>query len=546
VTTTPAIPQVGAVLQGRYRLIAALGEGAMGSVFRGERVGLGRPVAIKFLHPVAASDPSMLKRFEVEARAMARLAHPNCVSVIDFGVEGLPYLVIELAAGVSLRTIIDDGPLETRRALALIQQVLAALVHAHARGIVHRDIKPENVIVEPIAGTEVEHVRVLDFGLAKLLDGAAKLTMGLVLGTPHYMPPEQMGDAEIDARADIYTTGIVLFEMLTAQRPFDGATMAEVFLAQKEATAPALSAAAPDRRFSPALETLVRRALEKAPADRFPSAEVMLRALQALPEMGLPNARVAPAEPTIADIAPWGAVARNDHGSDGEGRLVTPITPVEGLRLSRGVLWQAQLRRSLARPEKWWSSLSSGARWGVVGGLVSCLLLLLALSVERREPSPEVRALAEQPEVATSPATPPTADPSSSPNPAVDPKSDPKVALARLRELQRQNPKDARYPAGLARLAFEQGRHREGMTQFRTAVRLDKTLRGDPQLVGHVIARLGNDAMAESAEQLLKDLGRSAKPLVAEAATKHADRRVRSRARKLLEDWDKKPFLRWL
>ncbi|HEY0709333.1 MAG TPA: protein kinase [Polyangia bacterium] len=549
VTTTvvgQAVPKVGAVLQGRYRLLAALGEGAMGSVFRGERLGLGRPVAIKFLHPFAARDPAMLKRFEVEAQAMARLAHPNCVSVIDFGVEGLPYLVMDLAAGTSLRALIEEGPLPPRRSLIIVQQVLAALVHAHARGIIHRDIKPENIMVETVPGTEAEHVRVLDFGLAKLLDGAAKLTVGMVLGTPHYMPPEQMSDVEIDARADIYTTGIVLFEMLTGKRPFDGANVAEVFLAQKQAPAPTLASVAPGLKVSLALEALLRRALEKAPADRYPAAEAMLRALIALPEMAGGALPAAPGDATMADSAPWGAAPPSAVTASAEAdRLATPITPLEGLRAVRLPRGRRSARAVvlLMRARDRWTSLSPGRRWAIAGGGASAVALLLALSVERREPSAEVRSLAEVAEVAPAPESDSTGE---APAVGAPPSLAPDEALARLRQLQKENPADPRYPAGLARLAFEQKRHREGLAQFRAAVRLDKTLRSDPVLVGYVIELLGNDAQAESAEDLLKDLGRGAKPMVSEAASQHENRKVRARARKLLENWDSRPFLRWL
>ncbi|HEY0713853.1 MAG TPA: hypothetical protein VGF45_14330, partial [Polyangia bacterium] len=178
-------------------------------------------------------------------------------------------------------------------------------------------------------------------------------------------------------------------------------------------------------------------------------------------------------------------------------------------------------------------------------GLASGFLLLLALSVERREPAPEVRALAEQSDTpgATSASPQEGAPPASAASEASLP---PQAALARLRELQRQNPKDARYPAGLARLAFEQGRPREGLSQFRKAAALDKSLRRDPVLVGHVISSLGNDAVFESAEELLKEFGRQTKPFVTEAAARHENRKVRTRARRLLEDWQRRPFLRWL
>src|SRR5262245_3941783 len=162
-------PRVGTVLQGRYLILAPIAEGSMGTVYRAERVQLGRQVAVKFLHPGLARDANLVKRFDVEARAMSRLAHPNCVSVIDFGVADVPYVVIDLLHGRSLRDVLIEGPVAVPRALRVMRQLLSALAHAHAQGIVHRDIKPENILIEEGPGL-VDHVRVLDFGLAKLVD----------------------------------------------------------------------------------------------------------------------------------------------------------------------------------------------------------------------------------------------------------------------------------------------------------------------------------------------------------------------------------------
>jgi eukaryotic-like serine/threonine-protein kinase len=258
----------------------------MGSVYRAGRIGLEREVAVKFIDSRIARDPDFRRRFEQELRAMGRLKHPNCVSVIDYGFESLPYLVMELVDGQSLRALLGVGAVPPRRALAITRQLLAGLAHAHAKGIIHRDVKPENVLLERVIGVPDDYVRIVDFGLAKLLDGASSVTHGKVLGSPHYMPPEQMRAGDIDARMDIYSTGIVLFEMLTGRRPFEGANIGEVLLAQKQQTAPPLSKAAPGLAPSPALERLVQRALEKYPGDRFRSALDMQKAIEALPELG--------------------------------------------------------------------------------------------------------------------------------------------------------------------------------------------------------------------------------------------------------------------
>ena len=194
-------------------MVELIAHGGMGAVYRGERLGLGRQVAIKFLRTTFARDPNVRRRFELEAEAMSRLSHPNCIGVLDFGVEELPYLVMDLVLGEELRDIIDRGPLPIVRALRIGRQVLAALAHAHERGIVHRDIKPENIVLEQGSGLE-DHARILDFGLAKLLGSDFGLTMGIAVGTPNYMAPEQAGEGGVDGRTDLYAAGIVLVEML--------------------------------------------------------------------------------------------------------------------------------------------------------------------------------------------------------------------------------------------------------------------------------------------------------------------------------------------
>ena len=152
----------------------------MGVVYKGERVQLGRAVAVKFLHPWIAAQKTFLSRFENEAKAMSRLLHPHCVSVIDFGVEGSPYLVMDFVTGRTLRDLMLEGRMPAARAMRLAQQLLAGLAHAHEQGIVHRDLKPENLILSEEAGLK-EHLRILDFGLAKLRDGP-QMTAGMAVG----------------------------------------------------------------------------------------------------------------------------------------------------------------------------------------------------------------------------------------------------------------------------------------------------------------------------------------------------------------------------
>ncbi|HUS65112.1 MAG TPA: serine/threonine-protein kinase [Kofleriaceae bacterium] len=277
--------RVGAVLHGRYRIVELIGDGAMGAVYRADHLALGRAVAVKFLHARIASDPEARRRFDVEARAMSRVAHPNLVTVSDFGVEGTtPYLVMELLAGRSLRDLLDaEGRLAPPRAVAVARQVLAGLAHAHGHGIVHRDVKPENLLVSAVEGLG-EHVRVLDFGLARLRDDSSGVTVaaGLAVGTPSYMSPEQWLCLAVDARTDVYAVGILLHEMITGRKPFVAELPVDMMRLHKDAPPPPLRAGG--AQVSDKLEWIVACALAKQPDERFSSAAAFQAALGAVPE----------------------------------------------------------------------------------------------------------------------------------------------------------------------------------------------------------------------------------------------------------------------
>jgi hypothetical protein len=277
-------PRIGTTLDERYRIVGRLAAGGMGVVYRGERLGLGRSVAIKFLHAHMAADRAFLERFAIEAQAMARLQHPNCAAVIDHGVAGEePYVVMDLVAGESLRSLLDRGRLPAWRALGIMRQVLAGLAHAHEQGITHRDIKPDNVMVEA-TGAFGDQVRILDFGLAKLRASTSTLTTGFVVGTPSYMAPEQTLAQPVDERTDIYACGVVLFEMLTGTKPFRAAEAAHVLRMHRETPPPRLADLAPDAGLSDEIESAVLQALSKAPSHRFASAAAFATALDHVPE----------------------------------------------------------------------------------------------------------------------------------------------------------------------------------------------------------------------------------------------------------------------
>jgi serine/threonine protein kinase/predicted ATPase len=269
---------------GSYRVESRIGAGGMGEVYRAHDAKLDRPVALKLLSSAVAADADRLRRFHAEARAASSLNHPNILVIHDFGeIDGRPFMVSELVEGQTLRQRLEQGPLPVREAVDLATQVASALAAAHARGIVHRDIKPENIMIRPDG-----YVKVLDFGLAKLTTQktvADAVTMvrtdpGMVMGTPRYMSPEQVRGQETDPRTDVWSTGVVLFEMLAGRAPFHGVTTADlttaILCAEPEAIE-GVAAEAPD-----ALGPIVAMALAKESDRRYPSAMELHRELLAL------------------------------------------------------------------------------------------------------------------------------------------------------------------------------------------------------------------------------------------------------------------------
>lgn len=270
----------GRVIDGRYRIDSLMGVGGMGSVYRATRILIGDEVAIKILHTERVADPHAAERFRREAQAAARLKHPNAVSIYDFGIsgEGLQYLVMELIEGQSLREVMKErGPLEPAFCAEVTAQTCAALDEAHRQQIVHRDVKPDNIIVNQ--SPHGLRVKVLDFGIAKLRDDAAShLTQtGSVMGTPQYMSPEQCLGEELDARADIYSMGIVLYEMLCGRVPFNSPISTAVVVQHVNQPPPPLRSY--NTRISPQLEALVLHALQKQREARPSSAGAFARAL---------------------------------------------------------------------------------------------------------------------------------------------------------------------------------------------------------------------------------------------------------------------------
>jgi eukaryotic-like serine/threonine-protein kinase len=281
---------IGQTLLERYTVEAQLGEGGMGVIYRAvdER---GRPVAIKRLHAGVANSPELVARFEREAQAQAMLDHPNIAALHAVGVtdEGGMFFVLEMIEGPDLATELEQGPLVPARAVELSKQLLSGLHHAHQFGLVHRDLKPENVLIAQDPATGVEQVKLIDFGLVKMLNdvlGPAeceRLTRtGVVFGTPEYMSPEQIMAEEVDARTDLYAFGIVLFEALTGRRPFEFEEVTELWRAHLFLDPPHLATVAPTLAGFDDLDAIVLTLLAKKPEHRFANAHAARRALEAV------------------------------------------------------------------------------------------------------------------------------------------------------------------------------------------------------------------------------------------------------------------------
>ncbi|TAK26771.1 MAG: serine/threonine protein kinase [Myxococcaceae bacterium] len=274
----PVDDRLGQVVAGRYVLESLLGAGGMGRVYRARHVELGEQVAVKFLLAEWTARPEMRARFRREAVVLARLRHPNIVSVIDYGEhQGELFLVMELLRGFSLDTQVMAGGLTmpVPRVVSVIDQVLQVLEAAHAMGVVHRDLKPENVMLLD-AGDRTDKVKVLDFGIAAFDDERTveKLTRtGTVRGTPQYMSPEQCVGRNLGAPTDIYAVGTMLYELLVGEAPFNGQSVAEVLSQQMFNQPPPFSERPPSREVPPGLEALMLRALSKRPEQRPTAAE---------------------------------------------------------------------------------------------------------------------------------------------------------------------------------------------------------------------------------------------------------------------------------
>ncbi len=270
-------PLLGQTLAGKYLVEQLIKRGGMGAVYRGKHVMMDKTVAIKVLRPSLAGDDAVVARFSREAKAASRISHPHAVSVTDFGEaeNGVVFLVMEYLDGRTLKDIIrTEGPMPLGRAVEIIRQVSGALDAAHEQGVIHRDLKSDNIMLSQTNGAD--WARVLDFGIAKIQQAEGVrdhdiTAANLVIGTPQYMSPEQCSQTTaIDARSDVYSLGVIVYEMLAGRVPFTGESPTVIMMKQVQDPPPSVLEARPD--LPPSVDKLIDRALAKQPADRFQTA----------------------------------------------------------------------------------------------------------------------------------------------------------------------------------------------------------------------------------------------------------------------------------
>jgi hypothetical protein len=515
--------RIGTILGGRYRITQKIGTGGMGVVYRGERVSLGKPVAIKFLQELFVDNPKFIGRFDREAKTMSKLAHPYCVSVIDFGVDNAPYIVMDWVSGVTLKERLATGRITTARSLRIMHQLLSGISHAHDQGIIHRDIKPDNIMLSEATGVG-EHIRIFDFGLAKLLDAGQDSFQSMatqVIGTPNYMSPEQSRGSEVDARSDLYSAGVVLFEMLSGRKPFIDDEAREVLRMQREITPPPLGDADPSTQFSEALEAVIKKALAKAPDDRLQSAAAFSEALSATDEWGAAGAQgdAVPQENRVA-------------GSNAPGAAEPPASVADKRRAHPGAaVWIIALLLTAA-----------GIGW-----------FLYIMGVGRLSaPEEKVKAPRVPPVEVSLPAIPaPTEEAAPVDQPVVvEPDEQPintyaqvqalmaagkrDEAIKGLHNLRRMLPRNPHYPFLLGKLFFEKKWWGEGLKNYGEAIELQRDYRKRPILIRDVIDALGNDKTNRKAEKLLmRKIGGAAAAALSKAAVGHKNPKTRKRAARL-------------
>jgi len=489
-------PLIGAVVGDRYRIVSRIGVGGMGAVYRAEHTMMRRDLAVKVLLPELGGQLEFARRFEREAESASRLTHPNIINVTDFGraPTGQLFLAMEFLAGDSLSTLIGQGPLPRDRALAIARQMLRGLDHAHGAGVIHRDLKPDNIMLVERDG-QSDVVKILDFGIAKVTEpvsGQTALTQaGVIFGTPEYLSPEQALGEPVDARADVYATGVILYEMLAGRRPFESDDKVKIISMHLAHAPPRMREINPALDIPPALEQVVLQALEKHREHRFASATAFLQALD-----------------------------ESELGAE-------PQMPLE---------IGATVPHVIALPLSRVRALVTRHRRGSVAAAVGVGLICLGLGVFAvRARSGGNAALRGQPAQPVAPP-PELASRLQKVESLLEAGNTVGARLSLEHELN-ERPKDARVRYMLGRVAFAENHHGEALGDYREAIELDPGFRGDAVMLQHLETALGEPRNADTALDLAVDkIGAPAAKLLEKVANESPDATRRLRTVGALDD----------
>jgi serine/threonine-protein kinase len=515
----PPDPRVGKVLAERYRIDSVIGEGAMGKVYAAEHVLMRKRLAVKVLHRELSSVPELVARFEREAMAAANIDHPNIAGATDFGKlpDGAVFLALELVEGRCLRDELAEGRFPTARALHVTRQIASALGAAHAQGIVHRDLKPENVMLVERGG-DPDFVKVLDFGVARVPigDGAEGSDVpgpitraGMVFGTPEYIPPEQALGQQSDGRADLYSLGVMLFEMLAGTRPFTAETKVSLVGQHIGKAPPRVSDRVPSLALPDEVEALVAKLLEKEVARRVQNADEVITAINRLigkPTRG-PFRPVRPVPRKTDARRPFGGRLRQarelaesafGRASAFVGGLVSRLPPpvrkplerVGPASIAAGLLGIAGLGLVLAIV-----GLASGGRGK---------LERVALGTGER-----TSAVAASASVSDASAPPSASAPAARLVPGRDPSEDElaeavKSGLVSLQGLAERFPRSATVLAEIGRAQVAKQDYAAGVAAVTRALELDAEVRRDPRVAGVLFQAAQSKATSAAAFKLLE------------------------------------------
>jgi tRNA A-37 threonylcarbamoyl transferase component Bud32 len=374
---------LGAVVGGRYRLVRVIGEGGTSAVYEAEHVHMHKRLAVKVLSPEMSRSPEAVARFEREAVAASRIEHPNVAAATDFGAleDGSFFLVLDLVEGRTLREVLGAAGerFDPARALRIARQAASGLAAAHALGIVHRDLKPENLVLAPRDG-DPDFLKILDFGIAKVPvsdiapdapQREALTKLGMVYGTPEYMSPEQAMGATVDVRADLYSLGVILFELLAGVRPFDEDNKVVLLGMHVTAPIPTLAEKTPGATVPPEVEHLARKLMAKSPGDRFQTADEVVAAIDAQLARLAARADPNPPAPQLATL-PLGALRAPAPPRRSEvGRVVEHV-----LVQLEGALPLDRLRLPMARRQKLWAAIGLVALLALVAATVAVVAIV--------------------------------------------------------------------------------------------------------------------------------------------------------------------------